>query len=258
MTGLFAGLVQRGAGIASPSGVPLLSLRPRSRFEPMLGLPDVDGGESAEAAFAITPSPGTASHIDSAPLNSLTAPAAPAVIEQTLLSASNALTPPSESVADQQQPVVASAALMPSDTVLERSPAPTSGPVASPVVNSPEPIPGVSSKPEPLASEQFGVAELDETKAEPRGVDRERAAPVRVADVIAPPVPVPMMSPEYEAFSAAAEPEHEATPPQVTIAIERIDIALAPPPAPPALPRPAIPRTTGFAAYARARRGMPR
>jgi hypothetical protein len=257
MTGLFAGLVQRGAGIASPTGVPLLSLRPRSRFEPMLGLPDVDSGESAEAAFAITPSPGTPSHIDRAPLNSLTAPAAPAVIEQTLFSASNASTPLSESGADQPQPVVASAALMPSDTVLERSPAPTSGPVASPAVNSPEPIPGVSSKPEPLASEQFAAAELDETKAEPGGIDRERAAPVRVADVIAPPVPVPMMLPEYPSYSAAAPSEPEP-PPQVTIAIERIDIALAPPPAPPIPTRPAIARTSGFAAYARARRGMPR
>jgi hypothetical protein len=257
MTGLFAGLVQRGAGIAPSSGVPLLSLRPRSRFEPLPGLREADAGELVEAAFAITP-PGIASPINRAPLGSSPVPEPPAVIEQTLSTASSALTPPSGSAAGGLQPVVASATIKPLNSASERSPAPPSSLVASPAVNSPEPISGVSSKPEPIASEQVTASVPDETKAEPPAVNRERASPVSLADVIAPPVPVPMMSPEYEAFSAATEPEHQAIPPQVTIAIERIDIALAPPLAPPPLPRPAIPRTSGFAAYARARRGMPR
>jgi hypothetical protein len=59
-------------------------------------------------------------------------------------------------------------------------------------------------------------------------------------------------------FSTVPHGELELMPPQVTIAIERIDIALAPPPVALTANRPAIPRTSGFAAYARARRGIPR
>ncbi len=57
-----------------------------------------------------------------------------------------------------------------------------------------------------------------------------------------------------ETYMAAEAP----APPQVTITIERIDIAMAPQPPSPAPSRPPIERSSGFAAYARARRGIPR
>jgi hypothetical protein len=56
MTGLFAGLVQRGAGIRPSAGAPLLVPRRRSRFEPIPGLPDSAGDALVEDTTPAAPS----------------------------------------------------------------------------------------------------------------------------------------------------------------------------------------------------------
>jgi hypothetical protein len=258
MTGLFAGLVQRGAGTALQTGAPVLSLRPRSRFEPMPGLPEADAGGFAEATPEVT-APRIESPVDRTPPDTLPPPpTALAATDATLASQLISVIPPSGSLAKRSLPVGSSAAVNPFDPPMPRSPAAAPSPATLPASNMPEALPARSLEPRPIASELSASVEVDEARAGAPLVHREGTPPVALGDGIAPPSSAPMMSPEYASFSAVAEPQPEPLPLQVTIAIERIDIALAPPPAPPAPTRPAIPRTSGFAAYARARRGMPR
>jgi hypothetical protein len=67
--------------------------------------------------------------------------------------------------------------------------------------------------------------------------------------------PEPGEPPASSRREAPAGPEARAS--GVSVSIGRIEIEVAPPPAPVAA-RPRIERTRGFAGYARARRGQPR
>lgn len=253
MTSLFGGLAQRGAGIAAQLGAPLLALRPRARYEPISGLPASDAGEVVEAAAAPQmplPSVGVPIRHDTvgqpAPL--------PPALGMTRLSPSARTAPPPSPILVPPLPAEPSdprsPPIEPAYAVAAIAPGPP--PQPSPVAAAPAEPPII---PEPLVA---GALPYEEAQAEARRNPPATELSGTAADAAAP-APATAIAPASAALlSATTQPELEPLPPQVTIAIERIDIALAPP-APTHRPAaPPAPRTSGFAAYARARRGIPR
>jgi hypothetical protein len=247
VTGLFAGLVQRGAGIRPSSGAPLIEPRPRSRFEPIPGLPDSPGDALVEDTTPATPSIIARSAEEAASPR----PREPTETTARAEPAGRAVLTigPDGIPIDRLLPPDASAAAPP------RRSEPGLQPVTPAVVASIQPSdPSGAAEAKPIDRATPAAAEYDDAPIE--AVREHRTSSPRLRDITdAAPA---MTAGIAQQFSTVAQVEPDAMPPQVTIAIERIDIALAPPPAPPTPTRPAIPRTSGFAAYARARRGMPR
>jgi hypothetical protein len=249
MTGLFVGLVQRGAGIRPSAGTPLLVPRRRSRFEPISGLPDSAGDVRIEdttsaAASIIARLPDEAASRRSMERSETPADAEPASARRPILTIG-----PDGIPIDRLLPADASAAAPPRRS--EPGPQPHIPALAASIQPS-EPSAAAEAKPTDRAAP--AVAGYDNASIEL--LREHRTSPSRLRDITdaAPAVTTAAV----QQFSTIALGEPEPMPPQVTIAIERIDIALAPPPVSPTANRPAIARTSGFAAYARARRGIPR
>jgi hypothetical protein len=246
MSGLFAELVQRGAGIAPSAGVPLLRLRPRSRFEPVAGLPEADAVMAIEEPPALPSSPAIASTTDGG-LDQLARHSAALFTTETL-----------------RVP----------DAMPAPAPAGSPGEIAPPTQTSPPNAPRMASAashpellaeaPQPLIPIAPATRSITEQAEEVlRPAETPRAQPIPAPTEATGPAPAlaleaPVSSPLPFPPAAADQPASEPVAPQITIAIERIDIAFAPPPAPRSPAPVAIPRSSGFAAYARARRGLPR
>jgi hypothetical protein len=242
MSGLFAGLVQRGAGIAPSAGVPLLRLRPRSRFEPIAGMRETDATMVLEEHTALPTSSATASGTGGA-LDRVQRPEA-LFLTETVPIRDAAPAPVSAGPPEEiGRPAQASppAALQASGVA---------GPpeLPAPVDLPPSPI-GPAMRSSPVQAQE-DLLPVEASRPQPTPLPAEAAGP---APVLALELPVP--SPPFPP-AATDQPASEPVAPQITIAIDRIDIAFAPAPRSPAPV--AIPRSSGFARYARARRGVPR
>jgi hypothetical protein len=245
MSGLFAELVQRGAGIAPSAGVPLLRLRPRARFEPLAGLPEGDALIGMEEHTALSSPPAMAS-ATSGVLEQPAQHSEALFVFETVSTRDAALSPvPVRLPEEIGRPAQASppAALQASGVA---------GPpeLPAPVDLPPSPIaPAMRSSP---VQAQEDLLPVEASRPQPVLLPAEAAGP---APVLA--LELPVRSPPFPP-ALTDQPASEPVAPQITIAIDRIDIAFAPAPAPRSPASVAIPRSSGFAAYARARRGLPR
>jgi hypothetical protein len=247
MTGLFAGLAQRGAGIRPSASALLILPRPRSRFEPIPGLPESAGDGFVEDTTPAAPSiiaqppdepasrrpsePGeTTAHAEPAGRAVLTIGPDGIPIDRLLPPDAFVAAPPRRSEPD-PQPIT---------------------PTVAPSVRPPDPAAAAEAKPIDRAAPAVPEHENTPTNA----VREHRTSLAALRDITD--APRAMTAATAQRFASIAQVEPEPIAPQVTIAIERIDIALAPPPVSPTPNRPTIHRTSGFAAYVRTRRGIPR
>ncbi len=258
MSSLLTGLAMRGAGL-TPPGKTALTPRGRARFEAPAGFAEVGtDGLSVEAApDAAIATPRLLDGDSLPPSQQSTMPGQPPALSsqperQRRERQPIEPTPPVPIVA--AEPAAASAEL----TATQPLPTPESGnvgspkPVVSAVADRPA-SPG-EEKPEPPAVDERlpFIAPID-----PIQMVLDHLAASRDSDQPAPELRGP--SPEQQPPSGRdfAIIDAPSTAPGVTVSIDRIQVIIEPPPRPAAQQSPSI-QPLGFAAYARARRGVPR
>ncbi|MGD9535605.1 MAG: hypothetical protein AB7P52_03695 [Alphaproteobacteria bacterium] len=272
MTGFFENLARRAAGLAPPPGMTAARVRPLARFEPASL-----GGEapplavsSVEVESGRPPNQGEPQGIrpgEEAPASALRQE--PARREPTVRV--------ERDIAPRQPSDIRSELHL--ETPHAKAVAAVPPPVQTPLRSEGHPH-------EAAVHEPVGTLDRDNRTSgmPPRFVESERT-PATPRAVIVPPAERVQPSPELpprsteasteptpararttariEAGEPSVPPRREvpARPderaPAVSVSIGRIEIEVAPPPAP-AASRPPVERTRGFAGYARARRGQPR
>jgi hypothetical protein len=284
MSSLLTTLAMRGAGLTLPGKI-VLTPRGRARFEALAGFAEVGtDGLSVEAApDAVIAAPRRLDGDSLLPSQLSTMPGHP--IEPTppvptmaaepaaasaALTATQLLPTPETGIVGAPKPVVSAMADRPASpgeqkpgppadlSATQPSSAPESG-----IVSAPKPVvsamadrpasPG-EEKPQPPAvvARVPAVAQID-----PIQMVLDHLAASRDSEHPAPELQGPSPEQQPSSGSDLATIDAPSTPPGVTVSIDRIQVIIEPPPRPAAQQRRTI-QPLGFAAYARARRGVPR
>ena len=267
MSGFIERLALRAAGLSAADGPALLAPRPHARFGTDGGAAPGANGAPFEIAAETVASPAQSLAPMEPGLPDAAAPAGTARSDADDAVAPRAL-PASESPRARPAPSLPRAVsvavpvprsarrvVRPDGSAVAQSP-----PAPQTVVPAPD-----ASRPAPAATAPVHGRAPNARPIETSSGPPARAAPVATETAVPsarakPPLPAPRRAIAEPLPAPGAPPRHRDRAPAVTVSIGRIEVEIAPPPAPVAPPsaRSQPVRTRGFESYALARRGRVR